>query len=293
MVDVTRIRYFVVVAETGSVRKAADLLHISPAALSKAVKVLEQELGTRLVERVGRGIELTDTGRRLVIKARPLLDQVASLADELNSRRPTGPQPVRIGSHEVFGTYVATEFVANLPHDTPFSHRYFVPGEIEQALLDEVIDIGISYIPVPTAGTETTEVARSPMGIWGLPKMRRRAFDNLPFAAPIGPVIGSALRAQGLDGWPDDRIPRKVPYRVTHTESALQLCRAGLAVAYFPEFAVRLHNKVTDKAFRLVQLPSPKGLGKHKQPIHVITRSGESKRFGVTEITTTLKSLIR
>jgi DNA-binding transcriptional LysR family regulator len=39
--DTNRLRYFLVVCETGSVRKAADLLHVSPAALSKAIKILE------------------------------------------------------------------------------------------------------------------------------------------------------------------------------------------------------------------------------------------------------------
>jgi DNA-binding transcriptional LysR family regulator len=83
------------------------------------------------------------------------------------------------------------------------------------------------------------------------------------------------VRAQGLDGWPDDRVPRTVRFRITHTESALELCRQGHAVAYVPDFVARLHNAVSAPDHQLVQVPSPAGLEQHRQGIYVVTRTGD------------------
>src|SRR5881275_1525815 len=58
--DIDRLRYFCTVARVGSIRGAAKVLKISPAALSKAIKTLEEELGLALLVQSGRGIRVSD-----------------------------------------------------------------------------------------------------------------------------------------------------------------------------------------------------------------------------------------
>lgn len=70
-----RLRYFVAVAEEGSVTRAALQLGMSQPALSQQVRLLEQELGTSLFERSRRGVALTDAGAALLPHARQLLAQ--------------------------------------------------------------------------------------------------------------------------------------------------------------------------------------------------------------------------
>ena len=58
--DTLKLKYFSAVAESGSVRRAAELLRVSPPSLSKAVAHLEAELGLKLFIRSGRNIFLSD-----------------------------------------------------------------------------------------------------------------------------------------------------------------------------------------------------------------------------------------
>ena len=76
--DMVKIKYFSVVAETGSLRKAAELLQISPPALSRAISQLEEELGKSLFTPAGRGIAITDVGRLFHQRAIRLLDEYQS-----------------------------------------------------------------------------------------------------------------------------------------------------------------------------------------------------------------------
>lgn len=274
--DLNRLRYFGVVAQTGSVRRAAELLHLSPAALSKAVNVLEREVGVPLTRRHGRGIVLTDEGRLLAHRTAGLLEELAAIPTELTQRRPGGAT-LRYASHEVFGTYFTKPLLDAMPDGASIEHRYLPPGEIEAAVLSGDSDIGISYIPMPADGLEHREVARIEMGTFGLARFVDHPFAELPFAAPVRPSIGSAIRAQSLDAWPDDRFPRLVRHRITTTEAALELCRQGRAVARFPEFVVRLHNAQAAAKHRLVRIPDPAGLDPSPQAVYCVTRSGDAR----------------
>ena len=70
--DLRRVKAFIAVAETLSVTKAAERLHISQPPLSRHIHQLEEELGVTLFVRHRHGVTLTDAGRRLLEKARSL-----------------------------------------------------------------------------------------------------------------------------------------------------------------------------------------------------------------------------
>lgn len=73
------LRYFWVVAKSGSIARATDQLHLTPQAISGQLGELEENLGVALFRRAGRGIELTETGRRVLTYA----DKIFTLGDEL------------------------------------------------------------------------------------------------------------------------------------------------------------------------------------------------------------------
>lgn len=70
-------RLFLAVAETGSVAAAARTVSLTQPAVSQALSQLEERLGERLFDRIGRGLQLNRAGHRLVPEARTLLAQVA------------------------------------------------------------------------------------------------------------------------------------------------------------------------------------------------------------------------
>jgi DNA-binding transcriptional LysR family regulator len=77
--DVHRLRVFRAVVTAGSVNRAAANLNYTPSAISQHMAALQRETGLRLIERSGRGIEITPTGRLLAEEAAAVLEKLASL----------------------------------------------------------------------------------------------------------------------------------------------------------------------------------------------------------------------
>lgn len=71
--DLTALRSFVTVAETGGVTRAAGLLHLTQSAVSMQLKRLEDGMGLRLLDRSGRGVSLTPAGEQLLGYARRMM----------------------------------------------------------------------------------------------------------------------------------------------------------------------------------------------------------------------------
>src|SRR5215471_6698486 len=93
---------FVAIAEQGSFTKAAAQLGVSKGSLSRSIRAIEERLGVRLLNRTTRSVALTEAGERMLVRLRPLLDDLAATVDEINEfrDRPAGhlrltmPRPV-------------------------------------------------------------------------------------------------------------------------------------------------------------------------------------------------------
>src|SRR5271168_1424109 len=83
MLDVTRLRVLVAVARHGSVTAAADALNYAQPSVSHHLARLEAETGTKLVQRAGRGIRLTDAGRLLAERAVEIIGRLDAAENEL------------------------------------------------------------------------------------------------------------------------------------------------------------------------------------------------------------------
>ncbi|MGG4439289.1 LysR family transcriptional regulator [Brevibacillus fortis] len=95
--DIKHLHYFVTVCDQLSYSKAAQKLHISQPSLSNAIKNLEQEVGSPLLERNTRKMELTDAGKILYQKSLLLLSQMNMLKKEMDEVKLTGSGDLIIG----------------------------------------------------------------------------------------------------------------------------------------------------------------------------------------------------
>lgn len=291
--DATRLKYFATVAKTGSLRAASELLHLSPAALSKAVKLLETEVGVELLTPAGRGILLTDRGRELARRAAPLLEGLETLGQALRAEK-SAESPVRVGSFEVFTTYFTGRLAKEYLTGVPLLVRELVPGEMERALENHEIDLGITYVPIPSQALDFLKVTVLEMGIFA----KRGCFTDvpfteIPFAIPAHPIQGSPNKVRGLDGWPEDKVPRLVRYRVDMMETAMELCRQGLAVSYLPRFVVELHNHTARREYTLEPLPLPARLTETKHPVYLIKRKTDLESATAKKVAKALRVLCR
>lgn len=95
--DLKRIANLMQVAEYGSFSKAASVIGIAQPALGRQVKKLEEECGTPLLYRHGRGVSLTPEGEKLLDRLRPLLRQMESAVTELRDERESPSGVVTVG----------------------------------------------------------------------------------------------------------------------------------------------------------------------------------------------------
>lgn len=148
--EIRQIIYFLEVAKAGTFSAAAKTLYISQPALSKAVKNLEQELGTKLFVQVDNKTTLTDVGRVLYDKSQVLIDNYNALIDAVGEVADKNRGWIRIGIPYGLGSMLFYRLVSD------FSERYpnveiIVSGHgsryIRELVAESKVDIGITIIP--------------------------------------------------------------------------------------------------------------------------------------------------
>jgi DNA-binding transcriptional LysR family regulator len=288
--ETRRLEQFRVVAETKNLREAAALLHISHAGLAKSLRVLETDLGVALLSRDGRGIKITPAGKRLLREMASCLEAERRLLESARGLDALEKNRLRIGTFEVFSTYLSPELAFALPDGTDLVFEELIPGALEDALVAGDVDVGVSYIAVPKVELDHWEITKVRMGVFAAKKLAPTKFAELPFVIPVSRVEGTPNKVRGLDGWPDDRIPRRIRYRVTLMETAMALARQGCAGAYLPHFVVERHNRLVKPEFVLHEVPSPLKVAPG-QPVYAIKRKSDEESASFKALCRVLRNL--
>lgn len=288
--DTNRIRYFLSLAQTGNLSRAADLHHISAAAFSKAMKIFEEEVGEKLILPHGRGLILTDYARSIV----PELIEIISRIDGIREKKKAEENILRIATFEVFSTHFMAHAVREKFSDYKVEVQELVPGKMEAAIASGSADLALTYIPIPHPDLDFLKVQEIEMGIFGLPKLiAKHDISDIPFAVPLGPVEGSPNKVRGLDGWSDEAFPRNIQYQVTLLETALGLCRQSLCVAYIPKFIAELHNESVKTQYQLTEMKLPKGFPKRHDFVYLIKRKSDQEGTVAKKMAQTIRQYCR
>jgi DNA-binding transcriptional LysR family regulator len=270
--SIDRLRYFAAVVETRSLRKAAELLSISPPSMSRAIKTLEEEIGGALIYQEGRGIGITPRGLEVYRLATPLLEEHHRFHQNLKVEKKS-PR-LRIATFEVFSSYFISAFLDE-EKESEILLLEMPPGKIEQSILSGTVDFGLTYIPAPDPALEYREIGSFKMGIFGRKKWEALPFSEWLFAIPTTELRIHSSDTDALDMWPKGAPKRNVKYSFELLETALQTSRKGLSVLHCPEFIVNLHNRQVKAPFQLDILPTPLGY-KLQRPtkVYLVARKG-------------------
>jgi DNA-binding transcriptional LysR family regulator len=287
--ETNRLRAFRAVVETGSLRQAAELLRISHSGLSKALKALEVELGLTLLMPSGRGIVVTDDGQRVYARSTEVLAAVDAL---INATPEPEREVIRIGSFEVFTAYFVAAMVREHFGTAAVEVHDLVPGRLEEALLTNKVDIGITYDPLPRTGVDYTKVTSIRMA----PYVRHDAFvesaiEDIPFVVPVQPLEGTPSGVRGSDAWPETRFPRRIVYRVDLLTTGLALVTEGLCAIFMPEPIAHHHDATTTARLRLRELPHPKGMRPITRDVFIVKRESTPESPTMRKIARTLRHL--
>src|SRR6266481_8717504 len=96
MLEVRHLRTLIALAETGTVSRAAERVHLTQSALSHQLKALESHYGTAVVKRHGQSVKLTESGQRLLALARSVMGEVQSAERDLAKLARTPARTLRI-----------------------------------------------------------------------------------------------------------------------------------------------------------------------------------------------------
>ncbi|HTA08603.1 MAG TPA: LysR family transcriptional regulator [Streptosporangiaceae bacterium] len=134
MLDVTRLKVLVAVARHGSVTAAARALNYAQPSVSHHIARLEAETGTQLLERVGRGIRLTEAGQLLAERAEEIIGRLDSAEAELAAHVGLREGRVRLAAFpSALGTLVPAA-AARLAAETPGMEFMLTEAEPPEAL---------------------------------------------------------------------------------------------------------------------------------------------------------------
>ena len=147
-----QLRIFTAVAELGHVTRAAEALGLSQSAASSAIAALETRYRTKLFDRVGRGIQLTETGRIFLREARAVLDRAAMARGVLEDLAGSPAGSVDIAASLTIATYWLPRRLAAFHAENSGVRLNVVirnTQDVEAAVVEGEVNIGL--VEGPTA----------------------------------------------------------------------------------------------------------------------------------------------
>lgn len=161
--DLRQLRYFLSVIEQGSISKAADALHVAQSAISLHLNRLETELGCDLVHRTSRGIVPTENGIRLATRARSLLADLATIADDVRGDESAPNGSVVVGMPTSLGIALTVPLALKIRQAYPKIQLRVtegLSGHMSQWLTSGELDIALTFNDERLPGAMTECVAR-------------------------------------------------------------------------------------------------------------------------------------
>ena len=166
--NLKQLEYFVRVAELGSFSKAARVLGIAQPALSRQVRALETELRETLLLRDGRGVRMTEAGKRLFEHGVGILQLVARAREDLDASRDEPTGRIVVGLPPSIGRRLALPLIETFKRELPRARLAIVEGlstHIAEWIATGRVDVGLLHNPEPQPELETTPVLEEPLGL--------------------------------------------------------------------------------------------------------------------------------
>src|SRR5690606_35533046 len=123
LANLSSLRYFYEVARTGSIRRAAESMFIAPSAVSRQIRLLEEDLGVTLLNRHPSGVTLTQSGNLLLYHTSRAMKELAHARESIEAITSGHHGSVLIGVNETIGREFMTQFLPEFhtkhPHVIP------------------------------------------------------------------------------------------------------------------------------------------------------------------------------
>ncbi|HXY24314.1 MAG TPA: LysR substrate-binding domain-containing protein [Candidatus Acidoferrum sp.] len=244
--ELHQLRYFCAVAETGSFSRAAEQSHVSQPSLSQQILKLENELGVRLFDRLGRSVRLTDLGSAFLPHARAVLRELEAARGDVVERKEALSGNVIIGVIPTVAPYFLPPLL------TTYSHKFpqvclSVVEEITLVLLDRLragsIDVAILALPIRGHEFEAFPILTERL-FAALPrkhKLARRSSLSMKDLRTEPFLLlrdGHCFRDTAVAACDRARLHPRIVFESGQFSSLLSMVGAGMGVSLVPEMAI-------------------------------------------------------
>jgi len=182
--DTYRLKYFLAIAEEGSINRAATVLGIAQPALSRQLRLLEQELGVTLFRRTARGVQLTEDGEQLRATTTAPLRQLELAMQYAGSPLARMQRGLRIGLPRTAAEVLASPLLDSLSAAFPRADLHLSVGstaELVEAMLKAAVDIAVIE-PVPDDRLFYGELLSEDLAVVGSPDSGLEPTQPVSFA---------------------------------------------------------------------------------------------------------------
>jgi LysR family hydrogen peroxide-inducible transcriptional activator len=249
--ELHQLRYFCAVAEAGSFSRAAVQAHVSQPSLSQQIMKLEDELGARLFDRLGRSVRLTETGQTFLPRARAVLRELEAARGDVAEQQDSVSGSVTIGVIPTVAPYFLPPRLAWFSRE--FTQvRLTVVEEITPVLLDQVrsskVDLAILALPIRGHEFETFPLL-SERFFAALPAGHKFAKRRSLFLKDLRaePFLllrdGHCFRDNAIAACDRARLHPQIIFESGQFSSLLSMVGAGMGVSIVPEMAMEKKSR--------------------------------------------------
>jgi DNA-binding transcriptional LysR family regulator len=257
--EIRELRSLLYLADLGSLAKTADKLHLTSPAIHKHLKLLEDELGVQLYERVGRNLRLTQAAYVLLPRIRNMLIEYDAAIQELEEVKGLRRGLVRIGAGPTFSSYVLPLLLEEFRRQHSEVELFVETGHTPQ-LLDDLnkgaLDLAI------IVGSELTEQRDFEVRqAWDFDFVLTTPMQQLPRRCSLAklqahPFIlyrkGSVMENQVDRYFATHRFRPRVVMRLDNAEAIKAMVKSGLGISLLPLWTVA--DEVKQRKLAIVRL---------------------------------------
>lgn len=232
---------FRAVVDSGSITAAADQLAQTVSGISRALSRLEKKLGTTLLRRTTRRLELTEEGKTFLARTRAILDAMDEAEDELLARRQQPAGLLRVNAASPFMLHAIVPLLPEFSALFPKIHLELNTDELNVDLLAQRTDIAIRIGPLRDSTLHARPLCSSRLRVLASPAYlekhgKPKRVADLASHALIGNSQLPTLNQWPLRGPQGDSYPATLAFSASSGETMRHLALAGVGIVCLADF---------------------------------------------------------
>ncbi len=248
MLSLRQIRYFIAIAETGSVSAAAQAVHISQSTLTTAIKQLEEDLAVSLFSRHAKGMQLTHQGHQFLRQAHLIMASVENARRSLQQTSTEISGELTIGVTSMVAGYFLADLLARFQRIYHGVRLRVIEDErayIEHLLVSGEIDVGVMILSnlEYRAALNTEVLTYSHYRLWLPPEHELLQLDSIGFQElmqePLILLNVDEMEERIRNLWANTDSKPVISMRSSSVEAVRSLVSAGMGLALMPDMTYR------------------------------------------------------